>query len=78
MLKFQDVILSNQMKLKVVELKDLSLYFDRGSYLENEMEEGLKVIFMMCFMVTFNLLTLCYRCTCFSCIFHFDVIQQGK
>lgn len=57
MLKFQDVILSNQMKLKVVELKDLSLYFDRGSYLENEMEEGLKVIFMMCFMVTFNLLT---------------------
>lgn len=57
MLKFQDVILSNQMKLKFVELKDLSLYFDRGSYLENEMEEGLKVIFMMCFMVTFNLLT---------------------
>lgn len=57
MLKFQDVILSNQMKLKVVELKDLSLYFDRGSYLENEMEEGLKVIFMIGFMVTFNLLT---------------------
>ena len=57
MLKFQDVILSNQMNLKVVELKDLSLYFDRGSYLENEMEEGLKVIFMIGFMVTFNLLT---------------------
>ena len=56
MLKFQDVILSTQMKLKVVELKDLSLYFDRGSYAENEMEEGLKVIFMIGFVVTFNLL----------------------
>ena len=57
MLKFQDVILSNQMKLKVVELKNLSLYFDRGSYVENETEEGLKVIFMIGFMVSFNLLT---------------------
>ena len=57
MLKFQDVILSNQMKLKVVELKDLSLYFDRGSYAHNETEEGLKVIFTIGFMVTFNLLT---------------------
>lgn len=57
MLKFQDVILSNQMKLKVVELKNLSLYFDRGSYVENETEEGLKVIFMIGFMVSFNLPT---------------------